>query len=324
MRVLITGAFGTLGCAIARRAVQVGHQVTCFDLPSRKNKRRARQFGDDVDLVWGDVADADAVGAAVEGKDGVVHLAALLPPATEKFPDKAREINVNGTRHVVDAIENGALDTHLIFPSSLSVYGPGRNGGPPRRVDEPVIGTDVYTAGKVECENLLKASSIRWTIFRVGVSTDANASKGGDPEILRVMFNASASTRIEYIHPDDVALAVVNGLGYDAVIHRILNLGGGESCRIYTKDLFDAVFGAMGLSAVPDEAFGNKPYYTDWLDTQESNRLLNYQRHSFEDFERECKKKMRPIRPLMFLIRPLADWGILRFSESWRRRKKSQ
>jgi nucleoside-diphosphate-sugar epimerase len=156
----------------------------------------------------------------------------------------------------------------------------------------------------------------------VGVSTDANASKGGDPEILRVLFNASAMTRIEYIHPDDVALAVVNALGYEEVIHRILNLGGGESCRITTKDMFDAVFGALGLSAIPDGAFGDEPYYTDWLDTYESNRLLNYQCHSFEDFEEECKKKMRAIRRVTFLIRPLADWGVLRFSKTWRTHKK--
>ncbi len=322
MRVLITGAFGTLGCAIARRAIQTGHQVTCFDLPNRKNKRRARELGEGIELIWGDIADADAVNAAVAGKDAVVHLAALLPPATEKFPERAREINVHGTRHVVEAIERGALDTHLVFPSSLSVYGPGRNGGPPRREDEPVMGTDVYTSGKVECENLLKASSIRWTIFRVGVCTDARAGKGGDPEILRVMFSASATTRVEYIHPDDVALAVVNGLGYAPVMHRVLNLGGGKSCRIHTQDLFNTVFGALGLSRIPDEAFGDEPYYTDWLDTEESNRLLKYQRHSFEDFKRECIAHMRFVRPFVFLIRPLADWGVLRFSEAWHTRKR--
>jgi nucleoside-diphosphate-sugar epimerase len=140
--------------------------------------------------------------------------------------------------------------------------------------------------------------------------------------MLRVLFNASAMTRIEYIHPDDAALAMVKALGYEAVMRRILNLGGGESCRIYTKDFFNAVFGAMGLSRVPEQAFGNEAYYSDWLDTEESNQLLQYQRHSFEDFRRECEKTMGPIRPWIALIRPLANWGILRFSEAWRTRKR--
>ncbi|MCP4200182.1 MAG: NAD(P)-dependent oxidoreductase [Proteobacteria bacterium] len=322
MHVLITGAYGTLGRAIVRRAVQVGHQVTCFDLPNRKNKRCARGFSDGVETVWGDVADTDTLGAAVHGKDGVVHLAALLPPATEKSPERAHAINVQSTRHIIDVIENGSLDTHLIFPSSMSVYGPGKNGGPPRGVDEPVIGTDVYTRGKVACETMLQESSIKWTIFRVAASTDAKAGKGGDPEILRVLFNASAMTRIEYIHPDDAALAVVNALGFEAVMQRILNLGGGESCRIYTREFFNAVFGAMGLSRVPEQAFGDGAYYSDWLDTEESNRLLNYQQHSFEDFTRRCEKQMRSLRPWVSLIRPLADWGVLRYSEAWRTRKK--
>jgi nucleoside-diphosphate-sugar epimerase len=311
-----------LGRAIVQRAIDVGHQITCFDLPIRKNKRIARKFGDGAELLWGDVADADAVRAAVGGMDAVVHLAALLPPATEKSPDRAHGINVQSTRHIIDVIENGSLDTHLIFPSSMSVYGPGKNGGPPRRADEPVIGTDVYTRGKVACETMLQESSIKWTIFRVAASTDAKASKGGDPEILRALFNASAMTRIEYIHPDDAALAVVNALGFETVMQRILNLGGGESCRIYTREFFNTVFDAMGLSRVPEQAFGDGAYYSDWLDTEESNRLLNYQRHSFEDFKHMCEKQMRSIRPWVSLVRPLADWGVLRYSEAWRTRKK--
>ena len=34
---------------------------------------------------------------------------------------------------------------------------------------------------------------------------------------------------------------------------------------------------------LPENAFGTEPYYVDWLDTEESQHLLNYQRYSFDD-----------------------------------------
>ena len=79
---------------------------------------------------------------------------------------------------------------------------------------------------------------------------------------------------------------------------------------------------AMGLSRVPEQAFGQEAYYSDWLDTEESNRLLRYQRHSFEDFRRECEAAMGTIRPWITIIRPLADWGVLRYSDAWRAHKR--
>ena len=137
-----------------------------------------------------------------------------------------------------------------------------------------------------------------------------------------MMFNASPMTRIEYVHPDDVGLGVVRALHMDDAIGQVLNLGGGEACRIVTRDLFDTVFGSLGLPRMPDEAFGDGPYYSDWLDTDRSAVLLGYQRHSFDDFAEECQRNLRFIRPLIRALGPLVTWGILRYSEPWRARHK--
>ena len=43
-------------------------------------------------------------------------------------------------------------------------------------------------------------------------------------------------------------------------------------------EFISKILGANGIGMLPDEAFGHKPYYTDWMDTEESQRLLQYQR----------------------------------------------
>jgi nucleoside-diphosphate-sugar epimerase len=319
VRLLITGAYGTLGPALIKNAVAAGHQVTCFELPTRGNRQKARRLGQQVKSLWGDITDPEAVEMAVVGQGAVVHLAGLLPPATEQAPELAERVNVEGTGHIVRAIRESGADAHLIYPSSVVVYGPGAPGGSPRRVGDPVSATDNYAGHKIAAEQIISASPIRWTIFRVGVSVDPGTSSG-DPAILRSMFDVAADNRMEIAHPADLALAFTNALANEAVMRRILNLGGGESCRIRHRDLFDAVFGGLGLSPLPDAAFGSAPYYTDWLDSEESQSILNYQQHSFDDFTRECREKSTRLRLLLAPVRPLVRVFLLRYSASWRRR----
>jgi hypothetical protein len=65
---------------------------------------------------------------------------------------------------------------------------------------------------------------------------------------------------------------------------------------------------------LPAEAFSSVPYHTDWLDTSESERLLHYQRHSFEDFVHETRRSIGPARMAMQLLRPLVRRVVLRQS----------
>src|SRR5579859_7082973 len=43
------------------------------------------------------------------------------------------------------------------------------------------------------------------------------------------------------------------------------------------------MLGAMGIGTLPEAAFSTKPYCTDWLDTEASQKLLKYQRYTFDD-----------------------------------------
>lgn len=321
LHVLVTGALGNLGIRTLDELVSRGHSVTASDVPSSANRRRARRYESRAKIAWGDIRDAARVREVVAGRDAVIHLAAVLPPFTETHPEAARAINVGGTRNVLDAMVAGAPEARLVFTSSVSVFGLAFDRPPPRTVDDPVVATDNYTAHKIECEALVRKAPVRALILRVGPSVDANLNHGS-AAALRDMFEVRPDNRAEFLHVADAARAFVNAIERDDVWGRTLLLGGGPSCRIRQRDLVGGALEAVGLGPIPDAAFGDRPFYTDWMDCEETERLLAYQRHSFADHLTEVAHHARVLRALLRPIRPLVRAWILTHSRPWRERRR--
>lgn len=319
IRVLLTGAFGNLGRATIQELLRQGHRVRCFDVPNRTNRRTAGRFGDQIEILWGDIRDADQVRAAVDGQDAVIHNAAILPPPCEQRPERSRAVNVDGTRHILSAMEASPQRPRLVYTSSVSVFGPSRDRQPPLRASDPGRATDHYTTHKLECEGMIRASRLPWVILRVGVSVDPN-TLAGDLDALRMMFEVDPDTRLEYVHPQDVARAQVNALRGPDVVGQLLLIGGGAACQIRHRDLFASFTDALGLRPLPDAAFGRQPFYTDWMDTADSERLLHFQTQTFADYRRDLARNVRHLRWLVMPLRPLVRGYLLRQSRPWRTR----
>jgi UDP-glucose 4-epimerase len=81
------------------------------------NDRRCRIFAD-----GGDIRDVDVLNKAMEGIDGVFHLAAMWLLHCKEYPRTAFEVNIQGTFNVLEAcVKNGIK--RLVYSSSASVYG---------------------------------------------------------------------------------------------------------------------------------------------------------------------------------------------------------
>jgi len=93
MKFLVTGAFGNLGQMVVRELQRQAIDVRCLDLPNARNQRAARAHQGRVELAWGDIRDTAWLARQVEGVDAVIHLAALLWPATENQPELAEAVN---------------------------------------------------------------------------------------------------------------------------------------------------------------------------------------------------------------------------------------
>jgi nucleoside-diphosphate-sugar epimerase len=274
-----------------------------------------------VQTVWGDIREPDEIGACVEECDAIIHNAGILAPFSEKHPELAYSVNVGGTRNVIEAMKRRADPPVIVFSSSLSVCGPRTPGGPPLTASDPAVPTDHYTSHKAECERMLQESSLPFVVFRIGVSVVAKAAAGDlTPDVFRVLFSIDPDTRLEWIHPDDVALAQARAIETPAAFGKILMIGGGEGCRLTFRELYSAMFDASGVGRFPPEAYGKGPYYCDWLDTTESQALLRYQRIRFDEFIAELREASRWTRPLARAFSPVIRRLMLRYSEAWQAR----
>jgi len=307
VNLLITGAFGNLGLMCIDQALSMGHAVVCLDLDTRANRKIAASYDDRVEAVFGDLRDPSLGRSAVEGVDAIIHNAAVLPPVTEDTPELAHEINVTACEALIAAAEENEQKPVFVFPSSVTVFGLARVGEAPRQPTDPVDPTDNYTRHKVAIEQRLAAASIPWVVLRVGVSVDAR-TLATDRNTFRQLLAVQPESPFEYVHPKDVALAMCRAAGSQEARNRILLIGGGPTCQITQREFLGTAFDALGIP-LPLSCHGSDAYYPHWMDTSESQALLDYQLHDFADYQAEMGDRLRLLRiglwPLRWLIRPL-------------------
>lgn len=307
MHILVTGAFGTIGMHVVARLSAEGHAVTCLDLDTRASRDKSLRLPRGVQVRYGDITDRADVEAAVRGQDVVVHLAAIIPPATSANPTLAERVNVGGTENVLAAMASAVPGARLVFPSSVSVHGWSAGRAPPVRVGTPYDGRDDYARHKIEGEKRVRASAARWVILRIGACADpGDFSKGGDKrEALAAMFAIAPDTRIEFLHPLDAATAIARACVVPEAEGKILFLGSGAASQLTWRRFVSTFAMALGLGEMPRAWFGSDPYYTDFMDTEESERILRFQEHGYPAYEAAVHAQLRAARWLIMPVRPL-------------------
>lgn len=317
MKVLLTGGLGNIGSSTLEELLSRGHQVTCFDIKTKKNVRTSQRFKGAAEFVWGDLRCERDIAAAVYHQDVVVHLAFVIPKlsatgvSSEDNPEWAKSINVDGTRNLLDVMKDRSRPPKILFTSSLHVYGKTQDQPPPRTVDDILNPVEHYAKHKIECEQMVKGSGLEWAIFRLGASLPVRLVL--DPG----MFDVPLGNRIEFIHRKDVGLAIVNALECDQVWGKTWLIGGGPRCQLYQRDLVTRVLEAVGVGMLPEDTFTKEPYPTDWLDTTESQRVLKFQRQTLQDYIQDVTALLGFRRHLIRLFRPIIRAWLLSKSTTW-------
>jgi hypothetical protein len=77
------------------------------------------------------------------------------------------------------------------------------------------------------------------------------------------------------------------------------------------------IFG-IGNNVLPDEAFSTKGFHCGFMTTDKSQSLLNYQRHTIDDYFYDVRKKMAFTRLWTMMFRPFAKKYLLNKSDYYK------
>jgi len=120
---LVTGATGFLGWHVARKLIERGHRVRALARPGS----RVREL-DEVEVVSGDLRDAESLARATAGCGVVFHVAADYR-LWARDPDELFRSNVDGTRNVLEAARHAGVE-RLVYTSTVGCIGmPGDQPG---------------------------------------------------------------------------------------------------------------------------------------------------------------------------------------------------
>ena len=204
---LVTGAGGFLGSALARFLLQQGFKVRGF---ARSHYPHLEEEG--IEMIQGDLKDLDCVLKSVEGCQAVFHVAALAG-AWGPY-ERYYNTNVIGTQNIIDACLHHSV-SKLIFTSSPSVVHHGTDlEGADESIDYPPSFSAYYPQTKADAEQrILKANGSK--LSTVALRPHLIWGPGDQHLIPRILDRADRGRlrhlaphkKVDSIYIDDAVLA---------------------------------------------------------------------------------------------------------------------
>lgn len=252
-RIVITGASGYIGSALAQRLLAEGHTLR---LVSRNHDRfEAPSAGGASEHVVSDLSDAAAWLDVLNDADSVVHLSWRTSlRAAESDPIEDERLNVRPVRTLIEAVKTSGRPVDVVFASTVTVIGDKHEL--PATDDTPDCPISVYDRHKLVCERLLanatheglmRACSLRLSNVYGRGRDSVNSERG----ILNIMIRRAAAGNPvtiygngeyvrDFVHLHDVIDAFEVAISSrDARDGRAYMIGTGEGRTI--ADVFSAV-----------------------------------------------------------------------------------
>ncbi len=256
--VLVTGAGGFVGSHLVECLVRENCRVRCLvEYDSRGDigwlEEVATDVAAEIEVIAGDLRDADAVGNCVAGTDVVFHLGALIAiPYSYQNPRQVVETNVLGTLNLVQAARAANVE-RVVHTSTSEVYGTARSV--PIGEDHPLQGQSPYSASKIGADKIAESFHNSFalpvaTIRPFNIYGPRQSARAVIPTIITQALSGN-KVRLGSLHPTrdftfvtDAAEGFVKIAECDAAIGGVFNLG--SNAEISIGDLAEKIAGLIG------------------------------------------------------------------------------
>jgi dihydroflavonol-4-reductase len=247
-QILITGATGLVGSAVARKLVAEGLTVRAL---VRRGSPRFHLDGLGLEFVEGDMRDAQSVQAAMAGIRHVFHIAADYR-LWARDPNEIFAANVDGTRVVMQEAKNAGVE-RIVYTSSVATIAVRDDGSP---ADESIgltveEGIGAYKRSKIAAERLVEAmvADHRLPAVIVNPSTPIGPRDVKPTPTGRIIVEAARGrmpgfldTGLNLVHVDDVADGHIAALKHGKIGERYIL--GGDNVRL--ADMLADIAGMVG------------------------------------------------------------------------------
>jgi len=245
MKVAVTGGAGYIGSTLVKRLFEEGNEVVSVDNLMKGDYQYLKELEADpnLELVVGDIRDANLLDEIFKGAESVAHLAALpgLILCREQ-PEEAVSVNIFGTHQVLEAARR--LDIKkVVFCSSAAVYGTPVTM--PVDEEHPLNPLNLYGVTKLAGEKLMESYhenygietiNLRFgNVFGLGLYTHwvtvipKFVRQGLEGKSLTIYGDGQSSR--DFVHVEDIVQAITLALRKKGMGGEAFNVGG-ETLKI--------------------------------------------------------------------------------------------
>jgi len=245
-KVLVTGAGGFIGSRLVEVLMRSGAQVRAFlRYNSRGDAGLLRTLSPfvlgGIEIIPGDLRDEDALRKAVEGRQTVFHLGALISiPYSYLHPAEVAATNIMGTLNMLLACRDLGV-ARLVHTSTSEVYGTARVA--PISESHPLQGQSPYSASKIGADKLAESFYCAYdlpviTVRPFNTYGPAQSARAVIPTIItqaltrEVIHLGNLESTRDFTYVDDTVDGFLRAARSETGLGEVFNLGTGQEIRI--------------------------------------------------------------------------------------------
>ena len=291
--VLVTGAGGFIGSHLTAHLADLNANVKAFVRYNSRNdwgmlELLPKDALNQIEVIMGDLRDADAVRHAAKEVDIIFHLGSLIAiPYSYIHPRETIETNVIGTLNILTAAKENGIEK-IVHTSTSEVYGTARYV--PIDEDHPLQGQSPYSASKIGADKIAEsfycAFDLPVAIIRpFNTYGPKQSARAVIPTIItqaltkEKIFLGSLHPTRDYTYVTDVVEGFIKVAESPKSVGDVINIG--SNFEISIGDLANKIISLLGKKTeiITDPA-RIRPQDSEverlWCDNTKAKRLLGW------------------------------------------------